>query len=167
MPKKKIGQDFGGDDDAFLGSVEQVPLSENDLDLSLQDVFEEERLYEALVEPKEDAEALLTIRELRRSGDGRILADGSDGFHYLLPKDFEFDRSRMTVLSKDDSRLEKLYTWEKEIDAMLPDRAALVKQIQRSLYLAGAYQKGDLDKNEVKRNWSRSAFPSVIKEIEE
>lgn len=120
---------------------------------------------EEIVEPK--AAATITVREMRRANDGRILVDGDDGQFYLLPKDFDFGGVRTATLTKDDSRLESLYTWNKEIEAMLPDRASLVKAVRKSLYLAGAFERGDLNKNEVIKNALRYAFPYTIKEIEE
>lgn len=130
----------------------------------------EDDLIEDLVELREEdpkAIATVTVREVRRASDGRILVDSEDGQYYLLPKDFDFGGVRVATLTKDDSRLEKLYTWNKEIEAMLPDRASLVKAIRRSLYMAGAFERGDLNKNEVIKNALRYAFPYIIKEIEE
>lgn len=122
---------------------------------------------EAVELPPPPVSKTIVVREMRRANDGRILVDADNGQFYLLPADFDFGGGRTATIDADDSRLEKLYTWNKEIEAMLPDRVSLVKAIRRSLYMAGAFQKGDLARNEVIRNALRYAFPYIIKEIEE
>lgn len=139
--------------------------SESDFEFEFEDTFApplEDQILEEHLPVR-----TITVRQLVRTSDGKYLVDGDDGQFYLLSRDFGFDNTRVAVVSLDDSRLEKLYTWEKEIEAMLPDRTALVKQIRQSLYMAGAFQQGDLKKNEVIRGALRYAFPYKIEEIEE
>lgn len=159
MARKKNEFDFGFDDESTQ-PVEEGPEAER----LASEIYSPEFLeqHEKMIQTKH-----IVLREMRRADDGRILVDGDDGNFYLLPKDYIFEANRTTLLPEDDSRLERLYTWENEINAALPDRDALVRQIRRSFYLAGAFQKGDLKRNEVARNLTRSAFPYIFKEIEE
>lgn len=87
---------------------------------------------------------------------------------YLVPMDIAPENSSdEKEFAQDDSRIELLYNWDKEIEAMLPSRAEMVNSVRLSLYRAGAYQSGDLSKNAVRQRGLQTAFPYKISALEE
>lgn len=68
-----------------------------------------------------------------------VVVDEKTGIGYLAPLDTQFVRGETSL---DLSELEQAYSWDQEIEAMLPDREIMIRNIRHSIWQSGGYKPG-------------------------
>ena len=99
--------------------------------------FQKEAKIASKREAKSSLVELVRVANLRH--DKVCIVEDADGNGYIVPLDTKFVTGKM---KGDPNKMEKAYSWDEEIEAMLPDRETLIKNIRRSLWISGGFEKG-------------------------
>lgn len=71
---------------------------------------------------------------------GKVIVATTNGKGYLAPISTEFVRGQAQMKV---STLDEAYSWEDEIEEMLPDREELKRNIRNSIWISGGFEKGE------------------------